>query len=58
MVGPGTSDKKRSNAYTLDEDGNGWFAGTVSVGETKEELATIKYVDNLVGDIEALLGGI
>lgn len=58
MVGNGTSDKNRSNAYTLDENGNAWFAGKVSVGKTKETLATIKYVDNLVGDIEILLGGI
>lgn len=30
IVGNGTSDKARSNAYTLDWQGNGTFAGTVS----------------------------
>lgn len=33
IVGNGTS-AKRSNAYTLDWDGNGWFAGDVYVGST------------------------
>ena len=32
IVGNGTSDTKRSNAYTLDWDGNAWFAGNVYVG--------------------------
>ena len=29
IVGNGASDNNRSNAYTLDWDGNGWFAGSV-----------------------------
>ena len=29
VVGNGASDEERSNAHTLDEDGNAWFAGTV-----------------------------
>ena len=29
IVGNGTSDSKRSNAHTVDWNGNGWFAGTV-----------------------------
>ena len=33
-VGNGTSDTARSNAYTLDWSGNGWFAGDVYVGST------------------------
>lgn len=32
IVGNGTSDTDRSNAHTLDWDGNAWFAGDVSVG--------------------------
>ena len=32
IVGNGTSDSDRSNAYTLDWDGNAWFAGDVYVG--------------------------
>lgn len=31
IAGNGTADDARSNAYTLDTDGNGWFAGSVSV---------------------------
>lgn len=30
IVGNGTSDSVRSNAHTLDWDGNAWYAGTVS----------------------------
>lgn len=29
IVGNGTSDAKRSNAHTVDWEGNAWFAGTV-----------------------------
>jgi hypothetical protein len=29
IVGNGTADNKRSNAHTIDWDGNAWFAGTV-----------------------------
>ena len=32
IVGNGTSDTNRSNAHTLDWDGNAWFAGDVFVG--------------------------
>ena len=34
VVGNGTSDTDRSNAHTLDWDGNAWFAGDVYVGST------------------------
>lgn len=34
IVGNGTSPTDRSNAYTLDWDGNGWFAGSIYVGGT------------------------
>lgn len=49
---------KLSNAYTLDWKGNGWFAGNVTVGADKKELATKEYVDSVLGDLEELLGGI
>ena len=32
VVGNGKSDAEKSNAYTLDYEGNGWFAGEVYVG--------------------------
>lgn len=34
IVGNGESDSKRSNAYTLDWEGNAWFAGDVYVHST------------------------
>lgn len=46
----------RSNAHTIDWDGNGWFAGDVKVGGTSQSssdaktLATTEYVDNAVSD--------
>ncbi len=51
----------RSNAHTLDWNGVGWFAGDVKVGGTGQDdenaktLATIEYVDDLVGDISTAL---
>ena len=58
IVGNGTSDTARSNAHTLDWDGNGWFQGDVYVGSTSgtnmddgsKKLATEEYVSTLVGD--------
>lgn len=56
IVGNGTSDTARSNAYTLDWDGNAWYAGDVKVGGTSyddanaTELATKKYVDNTIDE--------
>lgn len=38
-----------SNAHTLDWDGNAWFAGNITVGEDKKELATKEYVDSKMG---------
>lgn len=35
-VGNGVSDTERSNAYTLDKQGNGWFQGDVYVGGTSQ----------------------
>lgn len=50
IVGNGTSNSERSNAHTLDWDGNGWFAGKLSqegTPTTDKDLATKKYVDDL-----------
>ena len=44
IVGNGTSDTKRSNAHTIDWDGNAWFAGKVFASNNSNEqyqLATI-----------------
>lgn len=58
IVGNGEADKTRSNAHTLDWEGNAWFAGKLSQEGTPTEdkdLATKKYVDdsrdNLVSNI-------
>lgn len=54
IVGNGTSKTARKNAYTLDWDGNGWFAGNVSVEGTptnNKDLTTKKYVDDKVAGI-------
>ena len=56
IVGNGTS-SKRSNAHTLDWDGNAWFAGSVYSGGTGSDyrLVTAKEVDAAMGDIESAL---
>lgn len=56
IVGNGTADEARSNAYTLDWSGNGWFAGKVSAGTVDtpasvtdtNDLTTKQYVDNAI----------
>ena len=58
IVGNGNNNNKRSNAHTLDWDGNAWFAGKLSQEGTPTEdkdLVIKKYVDdsrdNLVSNI-------
>ena len=57
IVGNGTYNGKRSNAHTLDWDGNGWFQGAVYVGGSGQddpnakELATTEYVDASVSNV-------
>lgn len=49
IVGNGTDSEHRSNAHTVDWEGNGWFAGKISQEGTPTEdkdLATKKYVDD------------
>lgn len=44
----------RSNAHTLDWQGNGWYAGKLTVGSaptTNMDVATKQYVDNHVPDL-------
>ena len=56
IIGNGTSDTERSNAHTLDWEGNAWYSGDVYVGSTSgtnkdegsKKLATEEYVDELV----------
>lgn len=59
IVGNGQSNLQRSNAYTLDWDGNAHYAGKVSSGtaanpapvENDHDLVTKKYADDLVDGI-------
>lgn len=50
IAGNGSANS-RSNAHTLDWDGNAWFAGKVLVGNTKQELATCETVDKKVAEL-------
>lgn len=56
IVGNGTAIDARSNAHTIDWDGNAWFQGTVKIGGTGQddtaakELATKEYVDTAISD--------
>lgn len=55
IVGNGASGVGRSNAHTLDWNGNAWFAGNVYTGGTGQDdtnakkLATVEYVDSHAG---------
>ena len=57
IVGNGAGDAKRSNAHTLDWEGNAWFAGKLSQEGTPTEnkdLTTKKYVDDKVTSLPQL----
>ena len=65
IVGNGASDTKRSNAHTLDWEGNAWYQGDVYVGSTSgtnkdegsKKLATEEYVDTALENIQLPEGG-
>lgn len=42
ILGNGSDTNNRSNAHTIDKDGNAWYAGYVSIGENNDILATRK----------------
>ena len=53
IVGNGTSDGARSNAHTLDWQGNAWYQGKLSQDGTPTEdkdLVTKKYVDDTIAN--------
>ena len=60
IVGNGSADDERSNAHTLDWDGNAWFAGNVKIGGTGQDdttaktLATTSEVDTVKSDVSTL----
>ena len=59
IVGNGTSDTARSNAHTLDWEGNAWYQGDVYIGSTSgtnkdegsKKLATEEYVNEQLSQI-------
>ena len=57
IVGNGNSVSERSNAHTLDWNGNAWFAGDVYVGGKEQnegaQLVTKDYVDNKFDSIHS-----
>ena len=59
IVGNGGADTARSNAHTLDWNGNAWYAGKVTVGAAPTEdmdVATKKYVDSQISTVELTPG--
>lgn len=55
IVGNGTSEENRSNAHTLDWEGNAWFAGDVRIGGTNYANATTLATQNDVNNINSLI---
>lgn len=57
IVGNGTSNSARSNAYTLDKRGNAWFKGNIKIGgnnyEEGAELATKTDIENALVGIDS-----
>ena len=53
IVGNGTAYNDRSNAHTVDWDGNAWFAGTIKVGGTGQDDENAKEIA-LKSDIDAV----
>jgi hypothetical protein len=51
IVGNGSSEEDRSDAHTLDWNGNAWFAGSVKVGTANKALATEEYVDDKIASM-------
>lgn len=49
IVGNGEGEATRSNAHTLDWDGNAWFAGNITIGEDNKELATKDEIPSVEG---------
>ena len=53
IVGNGTADTARSNAHTLDWNGNGWYKGKLSqdgIPTEDKDLTTKKYVDDTIAN--------
>lgn len=57
IVGNGSSNTARSNAHTVDWDGNAWFAGDIYFGGTSQDDANSlsEQVDTLINNIDNLV---
>lgn len=55
IVGNGTSDSQRSNAHTVDWNGNGWFAGDILLGA--DRVSVLNLLQELKDRLTALEGG-
>jgi hypothetical protein len=61
IIGNGTSGSARSNAHTIDWNGNAWFAGNVSINGTPandNDLVNKRYVDVLADNLNHIENGI
>ena len=47
IVGNGTDNNNRSNAHTLDWDGNAWFAGNIKIGGTGYDDSNAKVINTI-----------
>ena len=59
IVGNGGADTARSNAHTLDWNGNAWYAGKLTqegIPTEDKDLATKKYVDSQISTVELTPG--
>ena len=54
IVGNGTN-TKRSNAHTIDWDGNAWFAGEVTIGENRDKLVGHNEFDETDQKVESII---
>ena len=52
IVGNGTGDDNRSNAHTVDWNGNAWFAGSIKIGNTVLTEAQLIKILNFIESIE------
>ena len=61
IVGNGINEDERSNAHTLDWQGNAWYQGNIFVGGTSavdgKKLATEDYVTDAIANIDIPEGG-
>lgn len=58
IVGNGKGWSARSNAHTIDWNGNAWFAGNVTIGTNEERLVTEKDINVILNSTDILVSNI